>query len=238
MPHSTRLKHTKKFYELIEELAHNTGGPHPLANIFELNDLPNRGVYFFFEDTELRTTSANNNVPFGRVVRVGTHALKAGANSTVKGRLKQHHGNTGNMVGNHRGSIFRSILGTCFLNDFKGCDTWGIGQAANAEVRNNEQLLEERVSQYIRQMQFLVLNVDDEPGRDSNRGFIEQNSIALLSNYTANNEQLKIDPPSNNWLGFNCNRPLVQQSGLWNQQHVDINYDATFLDVFEQYLRA
>ena len=238
MPHSTRLVHIKKFYELIEELAHNTGGPHPLANIFELNDLPNRGVYFFFEDTELRTNSAQANDQFGRVVRVGTHALKPGAKSTVKGRLKQHHGNKRSMVGNHRGSVFRSILGTCFVNDFKGCDTWGIGQAANAEVRNNEQPLEERVSQYIRQMQFLILDVDDEPARDSNRGFIEQNSIALLSNYNENNEQLKIDPPSNNWLGFNCDRPLVQQSGLWNQQHVDINYDANFLDVFEQYLRA
>lgn len=169
---------------------------------------------------------------------MGTHALKAGSNSTVKGRLKQHHGNKRNMVGNHRGSVFRSILGTCFFNDFKGGDTWGVGQTAKGVVRNIEQPLEERVSQYIRQMKFLVLNVDDEPGRDSNRGFIEQNSIALLSHYTANNENLKINPPSKNWLGFNCNRPLVQLSGLWNQQYVDMNYDAKFLNVFEQYLNA
>lgn len=49
MPHSNRLKHIKKFYELIEKLAYKTNGPHPLANIFELNNLPHRGVYFFLK---------------------------------------------------------------------------------------------------------------------------------------------------------------------------------------------
>jgi len=79
-------------------------------------------------------------------------------------------------------------------------------------------------------MPFLWLAVDDDAGPESKRGYIERNAIALLSNAS----KPPIDPPSSNWLGHHCDRPLVRQSGLWNNNHVNENYDAEFLAELEQ----
>jgi hypothetical protein len=34
------------------------------------------------------------------------------------------------------------------------------------------------------------------------------------------------------WLGNYCNRVRVRKSGLWNQNHVEEDYDPAFLDNF------
>jgi hypothetical protein len=69
--------------------------------------------------------------------------------------------------------------------------------------------LEREVSRYIGVMSFVWISVDDAPGEESLRGYIERNAIALLSNYN----KPPIDPPSANWLGHHCNRKKVRQSG-------------------------
>ena len=79
-------------------------------------------------------------------------------------------------------------------------------------------------------MPFVWLEIDDEPNACSKRGYIERNSIALLSNYG----KAVIDPPSDNWLGRRCNREKVRQSGLWNQNHVDEPYDPAFLRILSE----
>jgi hypothetical protein len=142
---------------------------------------PNRGVYFFFEAGEIRSDSGKGP----RVVRVGTHALSGTSRSTLRQRLYQHRGNAGGCGGNHRGSIFRKHLGLALLDGGTGtiCTTWGNGNTASREIRVSEQPLEIRVSQLIGAMPFLWLAIEDEPGTDSMRGFIERNSIALLSNF-------------------------------------------------------
>jgi hypothetical protein len=78
-------------------------------------------------------------------------------------------------------------------------------------------------------MPFLWLEVDDPPGPASLRGYLERNSIALLSNLG----KPHLDPPSPGWRGRSCDRgkALVRDSGLWNQRHVDEAYDPAFLDV-------
>lgn len=83
-------------------------------------------------------------------------------------------------------------------------------------------------------MSFIWLAIDDEPGARSQRGYIERNSIALLSNY----RRPAVDAPSAAWLGRYCDREKVWKSGLWNQQHVDEAYDPLFLDCFEQLVEA
>ena len=82
----------------------------------------------------------------------------------------------------------------------------------------------------------LWLAVDDPPGRDSLRGYIERNSIALLSNLG----RPPLDPPSAAWRGRLCDRgkARVRDSGLWNQNHVDEDYDAGFLDLLEKLVNA
>jgi hypothetical protein len=130
--------------------------------------------------------------------------------------------------GNHRGSIFRLIAGTSLIKRQGYCSpSWGQGSNAPAAVRAGEAALEQEVSKIIGAMPFLWLAVDDNPGPDSARGFIERNAIALLSNF----DKEPLDPPSAGWLGHDCNREKVRRSGLWNSNHVDDAYDPSFLDV-------
>jgi hypothetical protein len=89
--------------------------------------------------------------------------------------------------------------------------------------------IEAAVSEYLGRLPFLRLPVDDEPGPDSLRGYIERNAIALTSGL----HEPMIDPPSPSWLGLCSGRDKVRRSGLWNQRHVDENYEPRFLDVLE-----
>jgi hypothetical protein len=89
--------------------------------------------------------------------------------------------------------------------------------------------LECAASQVIGQMPLLWLAINDEAGPESMRGYIERNSIALLSNY----RKTAVDPPSTTWLGHRSERERVRSSGLWNSNHVDESYEPSFLDDLE-----
>jgi hypothetical protein len=143
-------------------------------------------------------------------------------------RLSQHRGQTRSGGGNHRGSIFRLLVGTALMErDREVCPTWDDRRpAATVAIRQSELALEQAVSKTIRTMQFLWLAIDDEPGPESARGYIERNAIALLSNF----DKQPLDQPSSSWLGLNCRRDRVRGSGLWNSNHVDEGYDPGFLD--------
>lgn len=216
-----RLDHLRCFYDLLDELAYRQRGPRPLADAVAA--LGNEsGVYFFFEPEEVRSDSG----PAPRVVRVGTHALKPGAKSTLRGRLRQH-GGTRTGSGNHRGSIFRLLTGDALMNcgSEAVCPTWD-GRPANKIL---EAPLEQAVSRRLALTRVIWLRIDDRPGPESQRGWIERNSIALLSNHG----KAQLDPPSASWLGHHSSRPLVRSSGLWNQRHVEERHDAAFLDDLE-----
>lgn len=219
-----RSKDLKTFYSLLEDLAGGIGGERLLAKCHGRIGWPQRGIYFFFEPGEFRSQSGTGP----RVVRVGTHALTAGASSKLWGRLSQHRGQSKNGGGNHRGSIFRLIVGTSLMaRHGYQYPTWGKGSNAPADIRQGEVALEVEVSEVIGRMPFLWLAVNDEPGPESARGFIERNAIALLSNFGKDH----LDPPSASWLGQVCDRERVRRSGLWNSNHVDETYDPRFLDV-------
>jgi hypothetical protein len=233
----SRLTDVRRFYELLERLRELIGGPWELASFGRWRALPDRGAYFFFEETELRRQSGAGL----RVVRVGTHGLSAGSHSTLQQRLRQHRG-LASGSGNHRGSIFRLLVGQALLarGDFGPCASWGIksdaGKAGLAlgidreAVLVSEDEIEKAVTQYIGRMPFLWLDVEDAPGPDSLRGMIERNSIALLSNL----RRTPIDPASNQWLGHFSDRALVHGSGLWNQRHVEEAHDPAFLSTLDR----
>jgi hypothetical protein len=171
---------------------------------------PKRGVYLFTEDGETRTHTGTGP----RIVRVGTHALKTGSGTRLWTRLSQHRGHARSGGGNHRGSIFRLLVGTALIAKH-GCDfpTWDDRtSSAPAVVRARELALERDVSRRICAMRFLCLRVDDEPGPESERGYIERNAIALLSNFGKE----PIDPPSTGWLGHHCTRLRVRPSRRWD----------------------
>lgn len=226
-----RLSDLRRFYAILATLKQRLGGTRLLSACDGRMDWPTRGVYFFFEPGEMRTHSGEGP----RLVRVGTHALASGSQTTLWKRLSQHQGTLKNGGGNHRGSIFRLHVGTALVNRDAWAQavagTWGHGSSAGAAVRQAEQPLEQAVSQCIRRMPFLWLSVDDAPGPSSLRGVIERNAIALLSNY--NSPAQPLDPPSLTWLGLHADRGSVRLSGLWNVNHVTETYDPIFLDLLE-----
>ncbi len=221
---SSRLEHLRRFYGLLDMLERNVGGARSLGDCSGSMSWPMRGVYFFREPGESRTTSGKGP----RIVRVGTHALKAGSRTRLWDRLKQHRGTVRSGWGNHRGSIFRLIVGTALVErdgfERRTWDTCSGGVPRN--IRECELELEQAVSNVIGAMPFLWLAIEDAAGPGSLRGYIERNSIALLSNHGKE----AIDPPSSAWLGRHCTRERVRAAGLWNSNHVDEPYDSAFID--------
>jgi hypothetical protein len=224
-----RLNALVRFYSILDRLNERIGGACLLSACSGRFAWPRRGVYFFYEPGERRHDTGEGL----RVVRVGTHALKAGSNTTLWTRLSQHRGQQNTGGGNHRGSIRRLIVGDALIKrEGLKFSSWGAGSTASREIRISEIDLERRVSVVIGKMAFLWLAIDDEAGRESSRGYIERNSIALLSNYN----KPPLDPPSSGWLGHDCSRERVQKSGLWNQNHVDEAFCPDFLETFHEWV--
>jgi hypothetical protein len=225
-----------RFYGLLDDLAQRVGGTRKLKNCTGYMDWPDRGVYFFLEPGERRETTGQL-----RVTRVGTHAVSEGSSTSLWDRLKQHYG-TGSGSSNHphggahRGSVYRKRVGEAIIekhdlhNDYPDWDKrWSSIERERSEVRDEEYILERRVSTYIREQPFLWVNLDDEPSADSDRAYLEENTIALLSNL----DKEPIDSRADGWLGRYSQSREIRKSGLWNVNHVDEQYDEEFLDLLE-----
>lgn len=228
-----RLRDVERFYAILGELEARTGPFPHLRECHGRMKWPARGVYFFFEAGEERSTSGVGP----RVVRIGTHALTTGSGTTLWNRLSQHRGPAKSGSGNHRGSVFRLLVGEALMKR-RGTElkTWGLGGSASDAaraggmerdaVREQERSLEVAVSETIGAMQIAWIQVDDPPGTTSARGTIERNAIGILSNWSGP----PMDPASSGWLGKSCDHERVPRSGLWNNNHVEEAYDSTFLD--------
>jgi hypothetical protein len=170
-----------RLYALLAELRSRLGDLR-LAECDGRMGWPTQGVYFFFEDGELRPDSVTP-----RVVRVGTHAVSRGSTRTLWDRLSTHRGTARTGGGNHRGSIFRLHVGTALLNRDPqlraSVDSWAKGSSAPRDVREAEHEVERAVSSHIRGMPFLWIRAEDDAGPDSVRAIIERNAIALLNRY-------------------------------------------------------
>ena len=81
-----RLQDVEEFYAILDELEHVLGGKRTLAEAHGRMSWPTRGVYFFFEIGESRTTSGSGP----RVTRIGTHALKRGQSLHFEGSIPHH----------------------------------------------------------------------------------------------------------------------------------------------------
>jgi len=173
-----------------------------------------------------------------RVTRIGTHAISKNSKTSLWNRLSNHRGTLAGSRpggGNHRGSVFRKIVGESIIahnNLAEDYPNWSIGGSAPSEIKDEEYRLEKLVSEYIRKLPFLWVEIDDEPDKFSNRKVIERNSIALLSNYN----KTAIDPRSSEWLGKFSPRVKIKNSGLWNSDHIDEDYDPSFLEFLTKYM--
>jgi len=106
-----RLNHLTRFYSILDTLEQNIGGAKKLADCSGRMNWPKRGVYFFREAGEMRAEGGEGP----RIVRVGTLALKTGGGTKLWGRLSAHQ-RARQRCGNHRGSIFRLIVGTVCMS--------------------------------------------------------------------------------------------------------------------------
>jgi hypothetical protein len=128
--------------------------------------------------------------------------------------------------------VFRKRIGEALIERHGLHDQyphWGEGSSAGRDKRLDELQLERRVSDYIRDLPFLWVAIDDEPSPESDRAYIERNTIALVSNY----QKDSIDSRGNDWLGTASRSEKIRQSGLWNVDHVNESYDSAFLDRLE-----
>src|SRR5262245_10227027 len=117
-----RREELVRFYAILSELEKRVGDKRQLGSCTGRLQWPERGVYFFFEATENRSSSGTGP----RIVGVGTHALKEGRNAKFWQGLYRHGGTT--KGGNHRGSVFRLLVGEaiCATNqNVKPC-SWGV----------------------------------------------------------------------------------------------------------------
>lgn len=203
------------------------GSPAPRLRDLSAADVPRSGVYFFFDDSE----GASIWHPFGRLVRVGTHAVSTGSKATLWQRLRTHRG-ADDGRGNHRASIFRLHVGRALIRDgLLDVSSWGEGQAASASIIHQELELERAVSRHIGELRVMTIAVADAPGPQSDRAYIEQCSIGLLTGVRS-----PVAPPSRSWLGLSSDRSTIRESGLWNVNHVFGAYDPRFLDCIEDHV--
>ena len=221
-----RISDVNRLYELLGRLACKRP-PRLLSKCSGYDKWPLRGVYFFYECGEYRSGSGTSRL---RVVRVGTHALRTGSKTTLWNRLSHHKGRAKSGGGNHRGSIFRLLVGTALLaKNQRQCIDWDINGPPSRGTLIDKSQVEQWVTETLGNMWVLCLPIEDQAGPSSLRGLVERNAIALLSNY----HKQPIDMSSKSWLGRLCTRPKVQESGLWNQRHVDETYNSAFLDTLE-----
>lgn len=212
---ANRFHDLKILYALISKIRHS-------KKSFLLRDLskiklPQRGVYIFIDLKEKNFLGES-----GRIVRIGTHAVSEGSKSTLKNRLKNHLGHNDG-TGNHRGSIFRLHVGRALIEKEKlthRFKSWGEGQHAPNEIIESEKEHEKRVSEYLRELEVVILNIEDIPSKNSLRALVESQLIALCS------ENLQpIDSSTESWLGRYSPMESIVKSGLWNLRDVARKYE-------------
>ena len=210
----------RRFYGLMQRLERKKPGRLVLGEV-ESPDCPARGVYFFFEGGERRSGSGTGD----RVVRVGSHALRAHQMATLWDRIYKHK-RADQPTRWQRGSVFRDRVGNaiCHRNRRLGPRHWPTDRHRGDAVR-----IEGLMNEHMWPMTMLLLPV----GPRSDRNCIEQNAIALLSEYARKDP---IDLASDTWLGRHCDREEVRESGLWQSRHVAHNYNPKFLDFLEDYV--
>ena len=178
----SRRSDLDRLYNLFEHLEANIGGKQRLKDCTGYMNWPERGVYFFFARDETRESTDHL-----RLTRIGTHAVSTGSGTSLWNRLRTHRGaNSGTYEdgGNHRGSVFRKRVGEAMIEQdslHNEYPHWGEGSSAGRERRLAELDHERRVSEYIRDLPFLWADVGDEPSPQSDRAYLERNTIALVA---------------------------------------------------------
>ena len=188
---------------------------------FNLDSLPDNGIYFFYERGEMWGHGGNKQ----RIVRIGT--CKSG---NFKSRISEHYllderkmNFDSKQVAPRERSIFRKNIGRALLNKTKSSylNIWEIdftdreSREQKAHLRNVrlEKNLERQITKILREnFSFRFIEVENEMGSEG----LEGRLIGTIA-------QCRLCRPSKNWLGLHSPINKIRQSGLWLIQHLGNN---------------
>lgn len=189
---------------------------------FELEELPENGIYFFYEDGEIWGHGGTKP----RIVRIGTSR-----DGNFRSRIKEHYLLDETKMKfdvtkppPHDRSIFRKHIGRALLrkrnNDY--LKVWNISfiPKANREKYGHlrdirlEREIESSITRILRQkFSFSFLMIDSQ--------IIRMGSAGLEGSLIGTAAQCVLCKQSSNWLGNNSPKFEVRRSGLWLVQHIN-----------------
>jgi hypothetical protein len=193
---------------------------------FDLQTLPNNGVYFFYEEGE--NTSHTSDLIVPRIVRIGTHR-----EDNFRSRISEHfllkdskmNFNNETPKPSDR-SIFRKNIGRALLNKQNDdyLTVWNIDFTTSdnkrrfSHLRNisKEKETETQITNIIRKyFWFRFVHIDGQEQRMGKVG-IESRLIGTVTRC----EKCK---PSQNWLGTFSPVSKINSGKLWLYQHLNSN---------------
>jgi len=191
---------------------------------FNPNDLPENGIYFFYEQGE--TWGHGTTQP--RVVRVGTSK-----DGNFRKRILEHYLLDESKMNfdalkpaPHERSIFRKNIGRALLNQRHDdyLKIWEIdftshkSRTENAHLRNimKEKKLENEITNLLRnKFSFKFIELSGQAQRMGKTG-LESRLIGTFS-------QCPLCQPSSNWLGRYSPKTEISSGTLWLIQHLKAN---------------
>jgi hypothetical protein len=193
---------------------------------FSLDELPARGIYFFYEQGENSVHKYDGNMAFPRIVRIGTHWK-----NNFRKRISEHFlikeskmifGKTNPKPSDR--SIFRKNIGRALLNKKKNEEylkVWNI-DFTNKENREKykgkrdiekEIGIENEITLTLREkFSFRVLSFEVEEKRIGKKG-MESRLIGTVAS-------CEMCRPSETWLGHYSPIFKISNGKLWLTQHV------------------
>lgn len=188
---------------------------------FELKQLPENGIYFFYENGEIWGHGGDK---LG-IVRIGTHR-----DGNFRNRIGEHflldeskmNFNKNKPKPSDR-SIFRKHIGRALLNKKKDdyLKIWNIDFTERAKRRSfgykrnisKERLVESRITRRFRSRLFFRFIIIDSQNRRMGSTGLEKSLIGTLAS-------CELCGPSKDWLGNYSPTRQVKESGLWLVQHL------------------
>jgi len=210
---------------LCKWLHENLEGRPLIRYSHNFEDLPENGIYFFYEKGE---SWGHDDSEKQRIVRVGTHR-----NGNFRSRISQHFLlkepeiklKVDQLAPKDR-SIFRKNLGRALLSMNKSSylSTWEIDFTSRYAKDNFTHLrdidfeskIENEISVFLREnFSFKFIKVESQSERIGSTG-LESSLIGTLSH-------CRVCLSSPNWLGRYSPVKKIRESGLWQVQHLNDN---------------
>lgn len=188
---------------------------------FTIEQLPENGIYFFYENDEIWRHDGNKP----RIVRIGTSK-----DGNFRNRIKEHYLLDELKMNFDKDkpkpsdrSIFRKNIGRVLINRYKYdyLQIWEIdfmtteNRKSLGHKRNidKEKMIESKITRILRErFSFRFVMIDTQIERMGSKG-LESSLIGTVAS-------CKLCKPSDNWLGKHSPKKQIKESGLWLVQHL------------------